>query len=61
MKQVVFAIALIAMASLMGCLNEDDSSDTCPEHAQTGFGYKGDQPCEYLKLFDGMRENGLIN
>jgi len=36
-------------------------SDTCPEHAQTGFGYKGDQPCEYLRLFDGMRENGLIN
>ena len=35
-------------------------SDTCPEHAQTGFGYKGDQPCEYLQLFDGMRENGLI-
>ena len=35
-------------------------SDTCPEHAQTGFGYKGDQPCEYLQLFDGMRENGLM-
>ena len=29
MKQVVFAIALIAMASLTGCLNtDDDSSDT---------------------------------
>jgi len=29
MKQVVFAIALLAMASLTGCLNEDDdSSDT---------------------------------
>ena len=29
MKQVVFAIALLAMASLTGCLNtDDDSSDT---------------------------------
>ena len=31
MKQVVFAIALLAMASLTGCLNtDDDSSDTTP-------------------------------
>jgi len=28
MKQVVFAVFLIAMASLTGCLNEEDSSDT---------------------------------
>ena len=26
MKQVVFAIALLAMASLTGCLNTDDTS-----------------------------------
>mgnify|MGYP001161093080 FL=1 len=42
-------------------LKECLDSETCPEHAQTGFGYKGDQPCEYLRLFDGMREHGLMN
>ena len=42
-------------------LKECLDSKTCPEHAQTGFGYKGDQPCEYLRLFDGMREHGLMN
>ena len=31
MKQVVFAVFLLAMASLTGCLNEDDSSDTNSE------------------------------
>ena len=42
-------------------LKECLDSKTCPEHAQSGFGYKGDQPCEYLRLFDGMREHGLMN
>ena len=30
-------------------LKECLDSETCPEHAQTGFGYKGDQPCEYCR------------
>ena len=42
-------------------LKECLDSETCPEHAQTGFGYKGDQPCEYYRLFEGMREHGLMN
>jgi len=35
-------------------------SKTCPEHANEGFGPKGDKPCEYSKLFDGMREHDLM-
>ena len=31
----------------------------CPEHAQTGFGPKGDKPCEYSSMFEGMKDNGL--
>ena len=42
-------------------LKECLDSETCPEHAQSGFGYKGDQPCEYYRLFEGMREHGLMN
>ena len=35
-----------------------DSSE-CPDHAETGFGPKGDKQCEYAELFDGMRLNNL--
>ena len=42
-------------------LKECLDSETCPEHAQSGYGYKGDQPCEYYRLFEGMREHGLMN
>ena len=35
-----------------------DSSE-CPEHAETGFGPKGDKQCEYAELFDGMRLNNI--
>jgi len=31
----------------------------CPEHAQTGFGMKGEDPCEYSTLFEGMKDNGI--
>jgi hypothetical protein len=32
----------------------------CPEHAQTGFGAKGDKPCEYSAMFEAMKDNGLM-
>ena len=35
-----------------------DSSE-CPDHAETGFGPKGDKQCEYAELFEGMRSNNL--
>ena len=38
------------------CLHED----TCPPHAESGFGPKGDKPCEYSALFNAMKDNDLI-
>jgi hypothetical protein len=38
------------------CLHED----TCPPHAESGFGPKGDKPCEYSVLFNAMKDNNLI-
>ena len=35
-----------------------DSSD-CPDHADSGFGPKGDKQCEYAELFDRMKEHNL--
>ena len=35
-----------------------DSSD-CPDHADLGFGPKGDKPCEYAQLFEQMKEHNL--
>jgi len=35
MKQVVFAVFLMTMASLTGCLNEEDSSDTTEDNTDT--------------------------
>lgn len=35
---------------LKACLD----SDECPEHAQTGYGPKGDKQCEYLTLLEGI-------
>ena len=32
----------------------------CPSHAQTGYGAKGDKPCEYSTLFEAMKDNSLI-
>ena len=29
-------------------------SSECPEHSMTGFGPKGDQPCEYKVFLDGV-------
>ncbi|MDA9876450.1 hypothetical protein N9D27_01875 [Gammaproteobacteria bacterium] len=30
-----------------------------PEHAEIGFGPKGDKPCEYSVLFESMNEHNL--
>ena len=30
-------------------------SSECPEHSMKGFGPKGDQPCEYKVLLDGIK------
>ena len=38
------------------CLHEK----SCPPHAESGFGPKGDKQCEYAALFDAMKENELI-
>ena len=35
-----------------------DSSD-CPDHANSGFGPKGDKQCEYAQLFEQMQEHEL--
>lgn len=41
---------------LRDCLHQD----SCPNHADSGFGPKGDKQCEYAELFDGMQEHSLI-
>ncbi len=41
---------------LKACLD----SPHCPEHANSGFGPKGDKQCEYATLFDGIKEHNLI-
>ena len=41
---------------LKACLHQE----TCPLHAKSGFGPKGDKQCEYATLFDGMKDNALI-
>ncbi|MEC9415802.1 MAG: PD-(D/E)XK nuclease family protein [Pseudomonadota bacterium] len=40
-------------------LKECLESDICPGHAAEGFGPKGDKPCEYSVLFDGMKQHSL--
>ena len=34
-------------------------SEVCPEHAKTGFGYKGDKQCENAETFEGMKANNI--
>ena len=34
-------------------------SEVCPEHAKTGFGYKGDKQCENAVTFEGMKANNI--
>ena len=41
---------------LRDCLHQD----SCPNHADSGFGPKGDKQCEYAELFDSMQEHSLI-
>jgi len=31
----------------------------CPGHAETGFGAKGDKPCEFGHMFEEMKQNDL--
>ena len=38
------------------CLHEK----SCPPHAESGYGPKGDKQCEYAALFNAMKENELI-
>jgi hypothetical protein len=45
-----------AILDLKDCLLQNN----CPEHAQSGFGPKGDKQCEQAQLFEGMKEHGLI-
>jgi hypothetical protein len=45
-----------AILDLKDCLHQKN----CPEHAQSGFGPKGDKQCEQAQLFEGMKEHGLI-
>ena len=35
---------------LKACLD----SDECPPHAETGYGFKGDQQCEYATFLEGL-------
>ena len=44
------------IVDLKNCLLQEN----CPEHAQSGFGPKGDKQCEYAELLDGMKKYGLI-
>lgn len=44
------------LADLKSCLLQEN----CPDHSQSGYGPKGDKPCENFALFEGMRENNLI-
>ena len=41
---------------LKACLN----SDACPEHAKTGYGITGNDPCEYATFLEGLKENNLL-
>tara|TARA_B100001059_G_C17740591_1_gene531432 strand:+ start:170 stop:988 length:819 start_codon:yes stop_codon:yes gene_type:complete len=45
-----------AIMDIKKCLNKRK----CPPHATTGFGPKGDKPCEYSVLFKGMLEHNLV-
>ena len=40
---------------LKNCIEAID----CPEHSRSGFGPKGDKQCEYLQLFESMKENNI--
>jgi hypothetical protein len=44
-----------AILDVKACLDSPD----CPDHAETGFGPKGDKQCEYAQLFDQMQEHNL--
>ena len=60
MKQVIFAIALLAMASLTGCLNTDDTSidentDTTEDNSDTTDDTKDDE------LIEPVGENNLTS
>jgi len=59
MKQVVFAVFLLAMASLTGCLNEEDSSDTTEDNTIEPTGQSGGYtPPEDSSVFIDYGEPG---
>ena len=45
-----------ALIDAKACILETE----CPSHAQTGYGPKGDKPCEYSALFEAMKDNGVV-
>ena len=65
MKKLILISALLLFASngwvedtfyrIKECLH----SEVCPEHATTGFGYKGDKQCENAETFEGMKANNI--
>ena len=44
-----------ALFKIKECLHLEN----CPEHATTGFGYKGDKQCENAETFEGMKANNI--
>ena len=44
-----------AIKSVKACLE----STSCPNHSETGFGPKGDKPCEISVLLNGITEHNL--
>ena len=34
-------------------------SSDCPPHSQTGFGSKGDKPCEFSFMFEGIKNKNI--
>ena len=44
-----------AILDVKACLDNPE----CPDHADSGFGPKGDKQCEYAELFDRMKEHNL--
>ena len=44
-----------SILDVKACLDSPD----CPDHADSGFGPKGDKQCEYAQLFGQMKEHNL--
>ena len=44
------------LMQIKACLHQAE----CPEHADTGFGAREDEPCHNNRLLQGAKDNGLI-